>query len=281
MRAVLVTHSHMDHVSSLPFLVENVFGRTRGPLEVLAPEDVLDALRTHLFNDALWPDFSRIPGQDGPSVTFRAVPVGRSSRGRTDGDGGGRLARRPDLRLRPRGRARLGRLRATPGRRKRSAARAPRTSRRSSSSARSNTLQRIADAPSPDPATLRTEMEKFPKDVPIYLYHEAARARVSPPRSPRWATRASSSSRTATTSSSRPACPARRAVQEVHRRWKASVRRTTRPTRGGTGARKSARRATREPPGTASMNASGAATRSTRGGASESPAHVLGRQRTV
>jgi ribonuclease BN (tRNA processing enzyme) len=75
-RAVLVTHSHMDHVASLPFLVENVFGRTRGPLEVLAPEDVLEALKMHLFNDALWPDFSRIQSQDGPSVTFRSVPEG-------------------------------------------------------------------------------------------------------------------------------------------------------------------------------------------------------------
>jgi ribonuclease BN (tRNA processing enzyme) len=75
-RAVLVTHSHMDHVASLPFLVENIFGRSRGPLEILAPDDVLGALRTHLFNDALWPDFSRIEGQGGPSVTFRAVPVG-------------------------------------------------------------------------------------------------------------------------------------------------------------------------------------------------------------
>ncbi len=75
-RAVLLTHSHMDHVAYHPFLVENVFARKRGPLEVLAPDDVLDALRTHLFNDALWPDFSRIEGQAGPSVTFRAVPVG-------------------------------------------------------------------------------------------------------------------------------------------------------------------------------------------------------------
>jgi ribonuclease BN (tRNA processing enzyme) len=75
-RAVLVTHSHMDHVASLPFLVENVFGRALGPLEVLAPEDVLVSLRTHLFNDALWPDFSQIAGERGPSVTFRPVPVG-------------------------------------------------------------------------------------------------------------------------------------------------------------------------------------------------------------
>jgi len=72
-RAVLVTHAHMDHVSSLPFLVENVFGRKDSPLEIVAPEDVLASLRTHLFNDALWPDFSRLPNDLVPAVTFRAV----------------------------------------------------------------------------------------------------------------------------------------------------------------------------------------------------------------
>jgi ribonuclease BN (tRNA processing enzyme) len=75
-RAVLVTHAHMDHVASLPFLVENVFGRNASPLEIVAPDEVLSALRKHLFNDALWPDFSRLPNDLVPAVTFRAIPVG-------------------------------------------------------------------------------------------------------------------------------------------------------------------------------------------------------------
>jgi glyoxylase-like metal-dependent hydrolase (beta-lactamase superfamily II) len=75
-RAVLVTHAHMDHVASLPFLVENVFGRGASSLEIVAPEEILDALRKHLFNDALWPDFSRLPNDLVPTVTFRAIPLG-------------------------------------------------------------------------------------------------------------------------------------------------------------------------------------------------------------
>ena len=174
-RAVLVTHSHMDHVASLPFLVENVFGRT-GPLEVLAPEDVLDALRTHLFNDALWPDFSRIPGQDGPSVTFRTVPVGApfSADGLTvtavkvahvvptygyvladarcavvfSGDTG------PTEEIWS------------------VARRVPNLKALFVECSFSNDLQRIADVSCHlTPATLRAEMVKFPADVPIYLYH--------------------------------------------------------------------------------------------------------------
>lgn len=75
-RAVLLTHAHMDHVASLPFLVENVFGRNAAPLEIVAPEDVLATLRKHLFNDALWPDFSRLPNDLVPAVTYRSVTVG-------------------------------------------------------------------------------------------------------------------------------------------------------------------------------------------------------------
>jgi ribonuclease BN (tRNA processing enzyme) len=72
-RAILVTHSHMDHVASLPFLVENVFGRTEGPIEVIGPAGVVEALQQHLFNDALWPDFTRIPNHLLPTVRFRVV----------------------------------------------------------------------------------------------------------------------------------------------------------------------------------------------------------------
>lgn len=76
-RAVLLTHSHLDHVAALPFLVENLFGRTRDPVEVAAPAEVLDSLRRHLFNDDVWPDFSRLPDRHVPTVSFRALAWNR------------------------------------------------------------------------------------------------------------------------------------------------------------------------------------------------------------
>lgn len=72
-RAVLVTHSHLDHVATLPFLVENLFGRMRDPVEIAAPAEVIESLRRHLFNDDVWPDFSRLPDQRLPTVSFRAL----------------------------------------------------------------------------------------------------------------------------------------------------------------------------------------------------------------
>ena len=75
-RSIIVTHSHLDHVASLPFLVENVFGRTETAIEVVAPKPVASLLQDHLFNDAIWPDFTRIPTHLLPAVTFRVIEPG-------------------------------------------------------------------------------------------------------------------------------------------------------------------------------------------------------------
>lgn len=69
---IFVTHAHFDHVATIPFLVENVFGRRR-PLEVLAPAPVIATLQAHLFNDAVWPDFSRLPSRRRAAIRFTAI----------------------------------------------------------------------------------------------------------------------------------------------------------------------------------------------------------------
>jgi len=175
-RAVLVTHSHMDHVASLPFLVENVFGRTRGPLEVLAPESVLDALRTHLFNDALWPDFSRIEGRAGPSVTFRAVPVGAPF----SADGLMATAVKVSHVVPTYGYVLADERAAVvfsgdtgpTDEIWSEARRTPNLKALFVECSFPTDMQPIADVSCHlTPTTLRAEMEKFPKDVPIYLYH--------------------------------------------------------------------------------------------------------------
>jgi len=75
-RRVVLTHAHLDHVASLPFLIENIYGRD-SPLEIVAPAPVLAALRRDLFNDSTWPDFSRLPSRRRPTVVYRAIAPGR------------------------------------------------------------------------------------------------------------------------------------------------------------------------------------------------------------
>jgi len=75
-RRVVLTHAHLDHVASLPFLIENLYGRD-APLEIVAPAPVLSALRRNLFNDSAWPDFSRLPSRRRPTVVYRTIPADR------------------------------------------------------------------------------------------------------------------------------------------------------------------------------------------------------------
>jgi ribonuclease BN (tRNA processing enzyme) len=76
-RRVLLTHAHFDHIASLPFLAANLHGSRPAPLEILAPEPVLEAIRRHVFNDSTWPDFTRFPSVARPTIRYRPLAEGR------------------------------------------------------------------------------------------------------------------------------------------------------------------------------------------------------------
>lgn len=75
-RHVLISHTHMDHTATLPFLIENIFGTHPEPVSIYCSKRVLGAVRRHLFNNDTWPDFSRIPDHLEPSVRFQEIVAG-------------------------------------------------------------------------------------------------------------------------------------------------------------------------------------------------------------
>jgi len=75
---VFVTHSHLDHVTSIPFLVDTVGGMREKPLIVHALAETIVDLETHLFNWKLWPDFTKIPTAEQPFLRFSPVVTGRA-----------------------------------------------------------------------------------------------------------------------------------------------------------------------------------------------------------
>ena len=74
---ILVTHAHLDHVRDIMFLADNInISACRDfPVTIVSTEGILNALKEHLFNDAIWPDFSVIPDEKNPRSAS-----GRSSR---------------------------------------------------------------------------------------------------------------------------------------------------------------------------------------------------------
>jgi ribonuclease BN (tRNA processing enzyme) len=77
---ILVTHSHLDHVLAIGLLADSVMRlRTaagRPPVQVHALQPTLDALRTHLFNGVIWPDFTRLPSREQPMLALVPFAVG-------------------------------------------------------------------------------------------------------------------------------------------------------------------------------------------------------------
>lgn len=71
---VLVSHVHLDHVGELAFLADSVMARRSAPLRIWAPAPVLMAIRTHLFNGVLWPDFGRVRLNGFPVIEFCPLP---------------------------------------------------------------------------------------------------------------------------------------------------------------------------------------------------------------
>ena len=71
----VLSHAHLDHTVGLAFLADT--------LAMVAPErsviacsiaPVIETLRTHVFNDSLWPDFMAIPNRSTPVLKLRELP---------------------------------------------------------------------------------------------------------------------------------------------------------------------------------------------------------------
>lgn len=74
---VLLTHSHLDHIAALPLMLDAVAGLRSQPLRVHALPETIAALRTHVFNGVIWPDFSVIPSPQQPMVEFHPIEIGQ------------------------------------------------------------------------------------------------------------------------------------------------------------------------------------------------------------
>ncbi|CBF88703.1 hypothetical protein AN0829.2 [Aspergillus nidulans FGSC A4] len=54
---VLITHPHLDHVSALAMNIP-ILTKENGPKTVAALPSVIDAMKSHIFNNLIWPNFS-------------------------------------------------------------------------------------------------------------------------------------------------------------------------------------------------------------------------------
>lgn len=77
---IFVTHSHLDHVLSIGLLADSVTRRRaaldRPPVLVHALPATIAALKMHVLNGIIWPDFTRLPSVEAPVLALRPLQVG-------------------------------------------------------------------------------------------------------------------------------------------------------------------------------------------------------------
>lgn len=70
---ILISHSHLDHISDLAFLADNCFGLKGKPFEIYTSKTVEENVMKHLLNDEIWPDFTKLPNKENPTLRFNTV----------------------------------------------------------------------------------------------------------------------------------------------------------------------------------------------------------------
>jgi ribonuclease BN (tRNA processing enzyme) len=70
---ILISHCHLDHTKDLAFLCDNCFGLRSAPFQVYTHNTVKKVILDHLLNDIVWPDFSKLPTPENPTILFNGL----------------------------------------------------------------------------------------------------------------------------------------------------------------------------------------------------------------
>ncbi|MEA3523809.1 MAG: HD domain-containing phosphohydrolase, partial [Campylobacterota bacterium] len=77
---IFLTHSHIDHIVDLPFLIDLYYADQRHTLHIYALQETIDSLKKHLFNYEIYPDFSQITllNSSNKALEFHPIEYGVS-----------------------------------------------------------------------------------------------------------------------------------------------------------------------------------------------------------
>ena len=76
-RHILISHTHIDHLGSLPIFLDNTVLLGDAPVTIHASREVYDCMRSDLFNGRLWPDFFELKAGTTPFLRFEALEAGQ------------------------------------------------------------------------------------------------------------------------------------------------------------------------------------------------------------
>jgi cAMP phosphodiesterase len=75
---VFLSHTHIDHVASLPLFLENVYEAKADCVTVYGSDFVLDCLQRDVFNNRIWPDFIGLSAREAPFLKLERLESGKT-----------------------------------------------------------------------------------------------------------------------------------------------------------------------------------------------------------
>jgi len=77
-RSIIITHTHLDHILSLPLYLTDLFEEIREPVRIYATQSDFDALRQYIFNHQVWIPLDLMKNAEGDLITFQQIKSGES-----------------------------------------------------------------------------------------------------------------------------------------------------------------------------------------------------------
>jgi ribonuclease BN (tRNA processing enzyme) len=74
-KAVLLTHPHIDHIKELPFLVDALYANRSRGIRIMGSPKTITAIKAHIFNGLIWPDIAQLNAEED-FVTLETLPEG-------------------------------------------------------------------------------------------------------------------------------------------------------------------------------------------------------------
>ena len=75
---IFLTHSHLDHIVSIPFLADTVMGMRKDPIFIYATAETWKIIKDHVLNWKVWPDFTMIPDEENPFLIWKEIKLGET-----------------------------------------------------------------------------------------------------------------------------------------------------------------------------------------------------------
>jgi cAMP phosphodiesterase len=78
LRSIVITHSHLDHIISLPIFITDLFDELREPINVYATASDFQALRQYIFNQRVWITIETLKNAHTELLKFHPIKSGKT-----------------------------------------------------------------------------------------------------------------------------------------------------------------------------------------------------------